>query len=265
KIAELEARVKQRVQERHIVVPPPAPTRSIAARPLRIGASAVAAAAFLAAMSGSKTSEPRTLLSRGSVSIAALMQSIAPEPVDVSVTVDPVANDESVVDERPFMRPVAPVARPSAVPVSTTIQPQPQLAVPPPVQAFPTPAAVVTDSPPPALVPRTVDERALVEEALGRYRRAYNRLDARSAQAVYPAVNAPALARAFDGLESQSLQFDECEIDVRGGSANVTCRGTSRYVTKIGSRDPHVEPRTWDFTLRKDQGDWKIENARAGR
>src|SRR6185436_7421442 len=261
KIAQLEARVKQRVQDRHIVVPPPAP-RPMAARPLRIGAAAVAAAAFLAAMSGSNISEPRSLGSRGSVSIASLMESMSPEPIDVSTTVGAVGNDEPLVEERPFMRPVL---TPTAVPVSTPIQPQSQLAIPTPAQAFPTPAPVVTDSPPPAFVPRSVDERALVEETLGRYRRAYNRLDARSAQAVYPAVNAPALARAFDGLESQSLQFDECDIDVRGGSANVTCRGTSRYVTKIGSRDPHVEPRTWDFTLRKDQGDWKIENARAGR
>ena len=66
-------------------------------------------------------------------------------------------------------------------------------------------------------------------------------------------------------LKTQSLQFDECDIDVRGASANVTCRGTSRYVAKIGSRDAHVEPRVWDFTLSKNEGDWKIENARAGR
>jgi len=259
KIAELEARVKQRVQDRHIVVPPAAPKRPTAAYRLRTGAAAVAAAAFLAAMSGSKISEPRTLLSRGSVSIASLMESAAPSPIDIGVVIP---DDEPIVEERPFMRPVA---RPAAVAVSAPIPPQPQLAIPPPPQVLPTPSAVVTDSPPPAFVPRTVDERTLVEDALCRYRRAYNRLDARSAQAVYPAVNAPALARAFDGLESQSLQFDECEIDVRGGLANVTCRGSSRYVTKIGSRDPHVEPRTWDFTLRKDQGDWKIENARAGR
>ena len=74
KIAQLEARVKQRVQDRHIVVPPPAPRPSMAGRPLRIGTAAVAAAAFLAAMSGSKLSEPRTLLARGTASIASLME-----------------------------------------------------------------------------------------------------------------------------------------------------------------------------------------------
>jgi len=271
KLAQIEARVKERVKERQIVVPPPA-TRPLAGRPYRLGAAAAAIATFLLALSGSKVQEPRTLSSRASASIAPLMETAEPDPIDVSATPASAADIEPVVEERPFMRPVPPPAlRPTAVPVSlsTPIQTQPQqLVVPQPVQALPTAApvvTVVTDSPPPAFVPRVADERALVEETLGRYRRAYNRLDAQSAQAVYPGVNAPALARAFDGLESQSLQFDECDIDVRGGSANVTCRGTSRYVTKIGSRDPHVEPRTWDFTLRKDQGAWKIENARAGR
>jgi hypothetical protein len=269
KLAQIEARVKERVKERQIVVPPPA-SRPFAWRPYRLGVAAAAIATFLIALSGSKVQEPRTLLSRASVSIAPLMESTQPNPIDVIATPAPAEDIEPVVEERPFMRPVQqpPALRPTAVPVSlsTPIQPQlQQLVVPPPVQALPTAAPIVTDSPPPAFVPRPADERALVEETLGRYRRAYNRLDAQSAQAVYPGVNAPALARAFDGLESQSLQFDECDIDVRGGSANVTCRGTSRYVTKIGSRDPHVEPRTWDFTLRKDQGAWKIENARAGR
>src|SRR5205814_4727778 len=115
-------------------------------------------------------------------------------------------------------------------------------------------SSVVADSPPPAFVQRPIDEKTLVEETLTRYRRAYNRLDARLAQAVYPAVNAPALARAFDGLESQSLVFNECDIDVRGGAATVTCRGTSRYVPKIGNRDARTEPRVWDFTLRKAEG-----------
>src|SRR5206468_7572782 len=87
-----------------------------------------------------------------------------------------------------------------AVPLRVTVAapivaaPPPVVATPIPVQAAPT-NSVVTDSPPPAVVPRPVDDRALVEETLSRYRRAYNRLDARSAQAVYPAVNAPALAR----------------------------------------------------------------------
>jgi hypothetical protein len=130
---------------------------------------------------------------------------------------------------------------------------------PPAVTAIASPAAPAATSVP------TVDDELLVRQTLQRYRRAYERLDAQSAQAVYPAVNQAALARAFDGLQSQSLAFDACEMHVRGGSATATCRGSAGYVPKIGSREPHTEPRVWSFTLRKNGGDWKIENARAER
>ncbi len=117
----------------------------------------------------------------------------------------------------------------------------------------------------PAVLVSTPDDRALVDQALQRYRRAYNRLDARLAQAVYPAVNEGALARAFDSLESQVLLFDSCQIDLQGDYAAVTCRGTSRYVAKIGNHETHVEPRVWTFTLRKNDADWTIDSARAAR
>jgi len=104
-----------------------------------------------------------------------------------------------------------------------------------------------------------------VKQALQRYRTAYEGLDARSARAVWPAVNEAALARAFDGLESQSLSFDACDVRLRGEAATATCQGSARYVTKIGSRDPRVERRVWNFTLRKNGSDWKIDSARAER
>jgi hypothetical protein len=100
---------------------------------------------------------------------------------------------------------------------------------------------------------------------LQRYRAAYQDLDARSAQAVWPGVNEAALARAFDDLASQTLIFDSCDVRVIGAAASATCRGSARYVPKIGSRDLRVEPRTWTFTLRKSGGDWAIETARASR
>jgi hypothetical protein len=53
-------------------------------------------------------------------------------------------------------------------------------------------------------------------------------------------------------------------MELQGRSATVTCHGTSRYVPKVGNHIPRIEPRIWNFTLRKDDGDWKIENARAG-
>jgi len=72
-----------------------------------------------------------------------------------------------------------------------------------------------------------------------------------AAQAVWPAVNETALARAFNGLESQTLTFDDCDVRVSGEAAWATCRGSARYVPKVGSRDPRTESRTWTFTLKK--------------
>jgi hypothetical protein len=135
-----------------------------------------------------------------------------------------------------------------------SVQPQP-----PAVVAIAAPAVPAATSFP------AIDDEWLVSQTLQRYRKAYERLDAEAARAVYPAVNEPALARAFDSLQSQSLAFDACNMQVRGGSATATCHGSARYVPKIGSREPHTEPRVWSFTLRKNGGDWKIENARAER
>lgn len=126
------------------------------------------------------------------------------------------------------------------------------------------PAAVPADRSVPPTRP-VVDDDRLVRDTLQRYRTAYEDLDAHSAQAVWPAVNQAALARAFDGLESQTLIFDACSVQLRGESASATCRGSARYVPKVGSREPRVEPRVWNFTLRKNDGGWKIESARAQR
>jgi hypothetical protein len=129
------------------------------------------------------------------------------------------------------------------------------------------PSIAAAASPTAAVLPSVtaVNEQQLIEQALQRYRSAYEGLDAQSAHAVYPAVNEAALARAFDGLESQSLIFDGCNIQLLGGSATATCRGTARYVAKVGRREPRIEPRLWSFTLRKGAEDWTIEKARTER
>jgi len=105
----------------------------------------------------------------------------------------------------------------------------------------------------------------LVRRTLQQYRAAYENLDARSAQAVWPRVDASALQRAFSGLESQRLTFDDCDVSVRGTTGLATCRGTTLYVPKVGSRDPRREPRVWTFDLRKVGENWQIENARTAR
>jgi hypothetical protein len=111
-----------------------------------------------------------------------------------------------------------------------------------------------------------MEDRLLVNQTLQRYRVAYDDLDARSAQAIWPSVNQIALARAFGALESQTLRFDACDVQMQTiETATATCRGSARYVTKIGNRDPHTESRVWSFNLRKRGTDWMIDQAHVAR
>jgi hypothetical protein len=113
------------------------------------------------------------------------------------------------------------------------------------------------------VTPPADEER--VRTTLQAYRAAYEKLDARSAQAIWPGVDEAALTRAFSGLQSQRLMFDDCEVQVQGARSHATCRGTAVYVPRVGSRDPRREPRVWTFDLRKVGEDWQIDTARAER
>jgi hypothetical protein len=145
------------------------------------------------------------------------------------------------------------------------------LSEPPANAVAPIGPATAVSAPPPAASPssavvRQPDDQVKISQVLQRYRAAYDSLDAGSARAVWPSVNEAALARAFDGLASQRLVFDGCDVRLRGdAAADVTCHGTTRYIPKIGNRDPRVEPRTWNFTLRRSGADWNIVSARAER
>jgi tetratricopeptide (TPR) repeat protein len=170
-------------------------------------------------------------------------------------------------------QPIEPLSN-SVAPTPVTPPPALQRTAPPALTASSTSAA----SPPPvehavspaveravsASVP-AVDEAALVRQALQRYRTAYEGLDAGSAQAVWPAVDQGALARAFEGLESQTLRFDACDVQLQNEIASATCRGSASYVPKVGSREPRTEPRVWRFSLRKNGGEWQIDTARVER
>jgi hypothetical protein len=95
---------------------------------------------------------------------------------------------------------------------------------------------------------------------LERYRSAYQRLDASAARAVWPGVDAGALARAFSSLSSQALRFEACSINVAGQTADASCKGETSVVPKIGGGSETAR-RTWDFKLRQTGTDWIIEKA----
>jgi hypothetical protein len=149
------------------------------------------------------------------------------------------------------------VGAPSPVPPPPDPPQQPSPAA---IAATPTPAAAA-----PIAAAVVVDDAAQVRAVLQKYQNAYERLDAGMVHAVWPGVNESALTRAFDGLESQALDFKACYIQLRGATADVLCTGSTRYVPKVGSREPRVEPLAWNFTLRKKAIDWEIETARAER
>jgi hypothetical protein len=183
-----------------------------------------------------------------------------PEPIVPAVPPLPPPS-ASAVTTAALSEPLRPMAA-AAPPPPTAPLPTPP---PPPVSRTAMPAALPASAPAPDVTPPGPDEEGRVKQALQRYRHAYEGLDAQSAHDVWPAVDQASLARAFEGLASQTITFDECDVSVHGGIASATCRGTTRYVPKIGSREPRVEPRIWNFALKKDGADWKIDSARADR
>lgn len=227
-----------------------------------------------------------SLISRPMIAAAPLVSTpvptgtVPPESIAVGTTAVRAPQRERDIPAL-VVEPVIP--RPSVEPASATRAPAPievpEIVPPPPPPVVPAPrvgqesprvmqeamviAPVSAPMPPPAA--SLADDYLLVAQALQRYRTAYEGLDARSAHAVWPAVNQAALARAFEGLESQSLTFDACDVRVRGESAIAICQGSAQYVPKIGNRQPRTEPRVWNFSLRKAGADWKIDSARADR
>jgi hypothetical protein len=96
---------------------------------------------------------------------------------------------------------------------------------------------------------------------LGRYRNAFNDLNAAAAQQVWPTVNQRTLDRAFGQLQEQNLWFNKCAIAVKGVLAEASCNGTTSFVPRVGNRALQSQERQWNFSLRKaDKGDWLIQN-----
>lgn len=220
----------------------PAPESPPAGTSGRTALSPSASSSTMAAPTSPPALNPTTMVP---AEVRAPARSIEPPAPSVTTAPAPAVTTPAPPVTEPAPIPIAPQSLPAALPA----------------------ADVPSTRPPegsPAAVPE-VDDGALVRQALHRYREAYDGLDAGSAQAVWPAVDEGALARAFDGLASQKLTFEECRVQLQRESAVATCRGTTRYVPKVGSREPRTEPRVWNFVLRKSGGEWKIESARVAR
>ena len=107
-------------------------------------------------------------------------------------------------------------------------------------------------------------DNTAIRDVLGRYRSAFNTLDARAAHQVWPTVNQRTLDRAFGQLQQQNVSFDRCTIAVKGVIAEANCNGTTRFVPRVGSRSEQIESRQWNFSLRKAySGGWVIQEVEA--
>jgi CheY-like chemotaxis protein len=104
------------------------------------------------------------------------------------------------------------------------------------------------------------DERDIYQ-VLQQYERAYEQLDVDAAHAVWPSLNTRALARAFDGLKAQTLEFSHCRVAMASREATAICGGRASYVPRVGHQTARTEPREWTFRLRKVDEDWLIAKA----
>ena len=135
-----------------------------------------------------------------------------------------------------------------------------------PAEPRPDAVAAVALAPPPkperAAAPSPSAEYVAVLDVLNKYAAAYSRLDAAAAQEVWPAVNRPALAHAFDGLASQHVALERCDVSLSTESAHANCNGFATWSPKIGNSAAHTDACNWTFQLAKAGTDWQIVSAR---
>jgi hypothetical protein len=261
----------------------------------RLGAiaAAIAAAVFSVSMiwyasSGPDAPQPRQPESaRGDIVLAAPTTIVPPtkpvEPTRPEPTPEPAASRIQIAQSEPA-RPQAPAevrstpANRIPLEVVSTLPPE-SLPVPPAPApapaAAPEPAPAVSAPPaepervsPAASAPTGNDARSdvradvAVRRTLARYEAAYSNLDVSAARAVWPTVDQRALARAFDGLASQRISLNDCDVVVTGATARATCSGAATWTAKVGGQQD-TQARRWSFELRDAAGSWQIVRAEA--
>jgi hypothetical protein len=101
-------------------------------------------------------------------------------------------------------------------------------------------------------------ESSALAQVLGHYEQAYDRLDASSAAAVWPSVDARALSRAFARLQTQDLNFGNCTFSVSASDAAARCAGVLRYARRIGDTAPKIEEHVWTIEFARAGETWQI-------
>ena len=212
----------------------------------------------------SALSAPQAVGRMASTGVETAVASPAPpraiRPIAIDVRRAEAARDDGLRELESTGQPIDErVAVISAAPVALTALAPAVAVLPEPVA---TPAVIRDPAPPEAGggASATVGGAVPWRDLLSGYRTAYESLDARLAKQVWPAVDERALARAFDGLESQAVTFDTCSVSPGDDRVVASCRGTATYVTRMGRRTSHTERRQWTFQLEKSGPGWVIES-----
>jgi len=101
-----------------------------------------------------------------------------------------------------------------------------------------------------------------IRRVIQEYATAFGRLDPGAAKRVWPTLDEQALARAFNGLQSQSLTLDDCGVTITGAvAAQASCHGRATYLPKIGRQRPFSTTGEWTFSLARAGSAWVIQSA----
>ena len=121
------------------------------------------------------------------------------------------------------------------------------------------PAPAPAPPPPASLEAR---EAAAVENLIEQYRRAFSTLNS-GVSDIWPGVNARALDKAFNELESQNFDFDKCTVQLNGAQAEATCTGSATFVPKVGNKTPRTQSRQWSFRFVRAGSRWIIDTVQS--
>jgi hypothetical protein len=179
--------------------------------------------------------------------------------VDLPTTEGPLAEEAEVVAAAPVT---------DRTDVDTPAPPVPDRGMSP-VNLVGTNAAATTrvpttsaEVPPP---PPVVDDRDRIRDLVRRYESAYDQRNVGAVAGLWAGVDQSALTRAFEGLSEQDLVLGECDVSIGGDSATARCRGTLRYIPRVGRPLPRVEELSWTFSLQREASAWRIRAVSANR
>ena len=106
-------------------------------------------------------------------------------------------------------------------------------------------------------------DKAAIDRVLGTYQESYSALDAAMVSTIWRGLDTRGLQRAFDGLDSQKMSFDHCDVTVEDDKARASCTGVLDYVRKIGQTNPLQKRLSWNFDLQRTDDRWLISKVEA--